>query len=99
MESTWKGCPGRRSRTPCLTGDAKQKAIEKDARYARAYAGLADTFALMSTRSPVGQAIRLLEVAATKHLSTIIEIGVAPYYDPLRGDPRFEALLRKVHLR
>lgn len=45
------------------------------------------------------EAIRLLEVAATKHLSTIIEIGVAPCYDPLRGDPRFEALLRKVHLR
>lgn len=35
--------------------DFFQKAIEKDARYARAYAGLADTFALMSTWSLVDQ--------------------------------------------
>jgi hypothetical protein len=43
------------------------------------------------------QAIRRLEQAIADHESlTITMIKVDPKLDPLRGDPRFEALVQKV---
>ena len=44
------------------------------------------------------EAIALLRRAHSEHSSAILEIKVAPFYDPLRGDPRFQDLLHRVGL-
>ena len=44
------------------------------------------------------QAIAWLEKAYTQHSNGLTGLNVDPMYDPLRGDPRFEELLRRVGL-
>jgi hypothetical protein len=44
------------------------------------------------------EAIALLRRSHSEHSSAILEIKVAPFYDPLRGDPRFQDLLHRVGL-
>jgi len=44
------------------------------------------------------QAIALLQKAYSEHSNALVGIKVAPYYDPLRSDPRFQELLRRVNL-
>jgi tetratricopeptide (TPR) repeat protein len=42
------------------------------------------------------QAIALLQKAYLAHSNAVVGIKVAPYYDALRGDPRFQDLLRRT---
>jgi TolB-like protein/DNA-binding winged helix-turn-helix (wHTH) protein/Tfp pilus assembly protein PilF len=42
------------------------------------------------------EAIAWLEKAYSERSSAVIEVSVAPYCDPLRRDPRFQDLLRRV---
>jgi serine/threonine-protein kinase len=44
-------------------------------------------------------AMSWLEQAYTEHAGPLIWLGVHPIYDPLRGNPRFQELLRKLGLR
>jgi TolB-like protein/Flp pilus assembly protein TadD len=44
------------------------------------------------------QAFALLERAFTERDSSLIDIYAAPYFEPLRSDARFQALLRRMNL-
>ncbi|HYU46321.1 MAG TPA: tetratricopeptide repeat protein [Terriglobales bacterium] len=44
------------------------------------------------------QAFALLEQAYEEHDRRLVELGVGPQVDPLRSDPRFQDLLRRIHL-
>jgi len=44
------------------------------------------------------QAFAYLERAYLQHSSTLVTLKVEPRFDPLRSDPRFEDLLRRVGL-
>jgi TolB-like protein/Tfp pilus assembly protein PilF len=44
------------------------------------------------------QAFFWLEKAYAEHSNMIVPLKVEPMYDPLRGDPRFQAMLRRLRL-
>ena len=44
------------------------------------------------------EAFASLQQACREHSNLLVSLKVDPIYDPLRGDPRFEELLRCVHL-
>ena len=45
-----------------------------------------------------GEALSWLERAFEEHDGMVANLGIDPIFDPLRGDPRFEALLRRLAL-
>jgi hypothetical protein len=57
---------------------------------------------LLQAYSGTGQKKRLLELlqkAYSEHSNAVVQIKVDPMYDPIRSDPRFEDLLRRVGLQ
>lgn len=59
------------------------------------------TPSLLLAYSRTGQkekAIELLQKAYSEHSNAVLQIKVDAMYDPLRGDPRFQELLRRVGL-
>jgi hypothetical protein len=42
--------------------------------------------------------LELLEKAYAEHSNTVVSIKVDPIYDPVRKEPRFQDLLRKLGL-
>ncbi len=56
---------------------------------------------LLQAYSGTGQKERLIELlqkAYSEHSNAVVQIKVDPMYDPIRSDPRFEDLLRRVGL-
>jgi len=45
-----------------------------------------------------GRVIELLERAYSEHSNAVVQIKVDPMYDPIRSDPRFKDLLRRLGL-
>lgn len=59
------------------------------------------TAMLLVAYSGIGQKERLLELlekAYSEHSNAVVQIKVDPMYDPIRKDPRFEDLLRRLRL-
>jgi TolB-like protein/DNA-binding winged helix-turn-helix (wHTH) protein/Flp pilus assembly protein TadD len=59
------------------------------------------TAALLLAYTATGQKERLLELlrtAYTEHSNAVVQIKVDPMYDPVRSDPRFQDLLRRIGL-
>jgi len=67
------------------------------ARYLRPEPTLALVIAYVGTDRK-DEAIALLQKGYADHSSLVITLKVKPYFDPLRSDPRFQDLLRKVGL-
>jgi hypothetical protein len=42
--------------------------------------------------------IRYLERAFTEHSSDLVFLNTEAYFDPVRSDPRFQAMVRRVGL-
>jgi hypothetical protein len=56
---------------------------------AQAYAGLGEK----------EEALIWLEKAYARHSNELVALKVGPAYDPLRGDPRFQNVLRRLRLQ
>lgn len=54
-------------------------------------------FAYLGSGHP-DEAVALLQKAYSEHSNAIVGMKVAPYDDPLRGDPKFEQLLQRLRL-
>lgn len=82
---------GRREDALRLLGELQSRAktgyVPANA-FVRAYLGLGDR----------EQALAWLSRACDEHSNSILYLKVAPEYDPLRGDPRFAAILHRVGL-
>ena len=57
--------------------------------------GIACAYAAMGNKD---QAFALLEKSYSQHSNALTTLKVEPGYDPLRKDPRFQDLLRRVGL-
>lgn len=54
-------------------------------------------FAYLGSGHP-DRAVALLQKAYSEHSNAVVGMKVAPYEDPLRGDPKFEELLQRLRL-
>ena len=89
---------------------AQAHAARRDRRSAQIYvdrlerglrAGRLSAAAIAPAHAAVGnlqRAIELLQTGLQKHEREMLNIRVIPLYQPMRGDPRFQALLQSMNL-
>ena len=88
------------SRTPYALSGRKTEArkileeLKQQAKHTYISPGtMADLYALLGDQD---QAFALLEKAYQERDNMVVLLKVDPYFDPLRSDPRFASLLRRV---
>jgi TolB-like protein/DNA-binding winged helix-turn-helix (wHTH) protein len=78
------------------------EAYQTLARLERVAGSRPDRYALLlvaySATGPKERVLELLESAYAEHSNSVVEIKVDPIYDPIRSDPRFKDLLRRLRL-
>jgi DNA-binding winged helix-turn-helix (wHTH) protein/TolB-like protein/tetratricopeptide (TPR) repeat protein len=84
---------GRAAQARAILKELKQR--DKDR---RTYESEYMRAVLLASLSENDAAFQSLDAAVSRRLSRAIWMGVDPDLDPLRRDPRFDALLRRVHL-
>lgn len=103
---------GSRSGPPCVPCRSTSAALALAGERAEARAIVAqlerrarmewvDPGSLAVVRAALGErdaALRHLDQVVAGHSRWVIQLGTDPRFDPLRGDPRFEALLARVGL-
>lgn len=60
-----------------------------------------DPMPLIGTYIALGEkdkALQYLEIAIEKHAPSVLQLKADPLFDPLRDDPRYHELLRRLHL-
>ena len=79
--------------------DAEGVLKELDALAARLYVPSSSIATIYVALGDKARALDWLQKAYDEHDFSIVQIGVAPWYAPLRGEPKFEQLLTQLKLR
>jgi serine/threonine-protein kinase len=80
------------------TARARQMLAELERTSTRRYVSALDLASVHAALNEHDQAFSLLERAVRERANRIVFLNVDPAYDALRGDPRFDRLLRTVNL-
>ena len=82
------GLAGRRSDAHAVLEELRGLALQQAFYFAIAHVGLGDK----------AKAIAALEQAYEERTGAMVYLRVEPFWDPLRSDPRFQDLLRRMNL-
>jgi len=95
----WPGADFELARALALAGKRQQAklTIEKALRMRRRYISSVDLAFAYGALGEKAQAFAILEKAYAERNSDLVRLRVAPLLDPLRNDPRFQNLLRRMN--
>jgi TolB-like protein/Tfp pilus assembly protein PilF len=97
-QSFFLGAAGRVYAAAGRDREADAVVQELHARESQTYVSPLCFAEIAAVRCQIDEAFRWLERACRERTPFLVAVGVAPFYDTLRGDPRFPAILGKVGL-
>ena len=80
------------------TAEARRMLGELEQRSQRSYVPPSLIAGILRHLGEMGHALEWLEKAVEEHDGMVLHVRLLPGYDCLRGEPRYQALLRKMHL-